>query len=155
MLFNDTMQQSVIAAIKNHWPNVVGIGLFGSVARGTTHENSDIDLLIVLQANTQLTRRLYTYWDECVEPTLPSNPWSPHFVIEPTDSSSLGSIWLEFASEGKILSDDSSKLATITEHIRELITKGYYQKMKAPGAPPYWRSINQKSETSVRRNGQS
>ena len=43
--------------------NLIGIGVFGSWARGDVTDGSDIDLLIVVEDCLALTRELYRRWD--------------------------------------------------------------------------------------------
>jgi hypothetical protein len=131
------MVRFVVAVVRRFWPNCVGIGIFGSVARGTTNENSDIDLLIVLNSGTPVFRGLYTVWDETVSRELPTGDWAPHFVECLSSEKDPGSLWLEFAHHGKILwSSDSFDCAL--ETVRSNIAAGIYYRRKEPGTPFYW-----------------
>src|SRR5690606_13998698 len=65
-------------------PKLVGVVLFGSVARAESHADSDVDLLLVFEAGTQIQREFYKTWDEIVpfdsrlSPQFVSLPHSPH-----------------------------------------------------------------------------
>ncbi len=50
--------QTLANCILGVWPECCGVGLFGSVAKGTAHANSDIDILIVLPPETRIVRSL-------------------------------------------------------------------------------------------------
>jgi hypothetical protein len=57
--------------------SLMGIVLFGSVARGAAREKSDVDLLIILDVNQEVTRRLYSLLEARRSPSVRSGP-CPH-----------------------------------------------------------------------------
>jgi hypothetical protein len=112
---------------------LIGVVLFGSAARGEQREGSDVDLLIVLQPSTPLNRKLYRRWDEAIpEPFL-----SPHFTHLPAHVEQAGSIWLEAAVEGSVLSDRGSRINRFLRRLREEMASGRLVRKSAYGHP-YW-----------------
>ncbi len=112
---------------------LVGVVLFGSVARGESREGSDIDLLIVLSQDQALGRKLYATWDE----RFGVNQQSPHFVHIPGTAADAGSLWLETAVEGVILYDRDGSVSRFLGRIRRLIASGKLKRRSVYGHP-YW-----------------
>ncbi|GEM_PF-1068566 len=113
----------------------LGIIFFGSRVTGQSTENSDLDLLIVLDDSVLLKRSLYQWWDEQhFESPYPVNP---HFVKLPSEVRQAGGIWLEAASSGKIFLDPKKKLSGFIKKLLEAIEKDYVQRAWSHGHP-YW-----------------
>jgi predicted nucleotidyltransferase len=134
---SDKEFSDVVGSIRKEWPSAVGIGLFGSVARGTANEGSDIDLLIVLQTGLAPSREYYSKWDATVLPDLPRGDWSPHFVECLPSDREPGSLWLEFACHGRNLWT-SEPFEQAVDRVRNEIAAGIYERRKEPGTPFYW-----------------
>jgi predicted nucleotidyltransferase len=102
-------------------PSIVGMVLYGSAARGTTTPNSDIDVLVVLSADTPLRRGLYNLVDQIkgIDPKV-----SVALVHLPASDSTPGGIWLEVASHGRILHDPSGSVREAIARLREHISAG-------------------------------
>ena len=128
---------TLVSRIRKEWPDCVGIGVFGSVARGTPHEGSDVDLLIALISGSVISRILYTRWDEFVAPELKNICWSPHFVECLRENASAGSLWLEFADHGKTLWT-TDVFERSFRSLRDEINAGKYERRKEPGSSFYW-----------------
>lgn len=128
-------------------PNLlIGIILFGSVARGEATERSDIDVLIVVDSSMKLNRALYRIWDqEMNSPQWNGYPLSPHFVHPPdfNDLSSVGSLWLEAALEGIILFDERRTISQILRTLRMYCLSGQFKRHMSHGVP-YWSSYAEK-----------
>lgn len=99
--------------------NVVGLLLFGSQARGDTHDSSDTDLLLVVDSNIKIERASYRHWDKVLPPDI-----SLHITHLPTNASDAGSLWLECALDARILSDPSGRIASFLLRAKEYITSG-------------------------------
>lgn len=112
---------------------LIGVVLFGSMARGESREDSDMDLLIVIRRSIPLTRGLYARWDERFAP----NEGSPHFVHLPLDAMDAGSVWLEAAVDGIVLHDVDEEVARFLGSLRRLIASGRLKRLSAYGHP-YW-----------------
>ena len=112
---------------------LLGVVLFGSVARGTSRAESDVDLLIVLETNQVVSRRLYSFWDDRVT----DSTLSPHFVRLPRRAGEAGSLWLEASVDGLILEDTDRRIARFLAGVRRLVAEGRWVRHSAYGLP-YW-----------------
>jgi len=125
-------------------PSLLGIVLFGSVARETANEVSDVDLLLVLDSSTPINRKLYRQWDEKFTGRkfgeMP-NDVSPHFSHLPEDPSSAGSLWLEVAIEAKLLWSANNQLEDTLRLLRKQISEGCFVKAYSYGVP-YWKKVS-------------
>ena len=133
----DTLRQ----LIEKQWGNqFIGLVLFGSAARGTLRQNSDLDLLLVIDGETPLTRSLYTSWDETLDEKAREifvREVNPHFVHLPTDPLRAGGIWLESALEGRVLFDRSGAIERFLQELRGHIARGGIERAAVHGHP-YW-----------------
>ena len=114
--------------------SLVGVVLFGSTARGTQREGSDVDLLIVLEPGVPITRELYRRWDSAVAR---SGAETPHFVSLPASVEAAGGIWYEAAMDGIVLHDPRHRLARLLSEIRRAAAAGIIRREVAHGHP-YW-----------------
>jgi len=113
--------------------SLVGVVLFGSAARGASRRESDVDLLIVLDPNQEVSRKLYSKWDERIT----EEALSPHFVRLPENPEAAGSVWLEASVDGIILQDTDGRISRFLAGIRRLIAEGQRSRRSAYGMP-YW-----------------
>jgi hypothetical protein len=113
--------------------SLMGIVVFGSVARGAARRESDVDLLIVLDVNQEVTRRLYSLWDDCFQ----GDALSPHFVRLPARAEDAGTVWLEATVDGVILHDRDGKVSRFLADIRRTTAEGHLSRRSAYGMP-YW-----------------
>jgi predicted nucleotidyltransferase len=97
-----------------------GLLLFGSRARGDSHDTSDTDLLLVLADEVRIERSLYRRWDEI----LPEGV-SLHIAHLPVSAADAGSLWLECALDARILSDPSGEIAAFLSKTKDYITSGH------------------------------
>jgi hypothetical protein len=111
-------------------PWIVGMVLYGSVARGTMTPNSDIDVLVVLSADTPLRRSLYNLVDEItgIDPKV-----SVALVHLPVSSGPPGGLWLEVARDGRILHDPSGSVREAMARLQEHISAGRSVRMTTHG----------------------
>jgi predicted nucleotidyltransferase len=122
--------------IQNIYSNsVLALVQFGSTVRGEARESSDIDLLIVLEPEITIDRKLYRIWDEGIAPDF-DLPYSPQFshLASPESPSSL---WLEVALEGEILFAKNATVQSMLSRIRERIASGEFVRKMSYGQP-YW-----------------
>jgi len=92
-----------------------GIVLFGSLARGEERQDSDVDLLIVLEDRVPITRSLYGRWDSA-EPG--DSAVNPRLVHLPEHNSMPGSLWVEVAMDGVIVLDPVGEISRALSRIR-------------------------------------
>lgn len=111
-------------------PSIVGMVLYGSVARGTMTPNSDIDVLVVLSADTPLRRGLYNLVDEItgIDPKV-----SVALVHLPASNMPPGGLWLEVARDGRILHDPSGSVREAMARLRDHISAGRSVRMTTHG----------------------
>jgi predicted nucleotidyltransferase len=111
----------------------IGLVLFGSHAKGRTTSESDVDLLIVLDSDAEISRALYWSWDElALDPLL-----SPHFVRLPVDTSRVEGLWCEVAIDGIVLWDPSFQVSRFLAAVRREILDGRVTR-KVSHSHPYW-----------------
>lgn len=124
---------AVLKAIVGEF-NPLGVVLFGSAARGEDRSSSDIDLLIVLDNSTPVSRDLYMRWDAILKD---GGKYSPQFVHLPSSGGDIGSLWLENSLEGEILYDRNHAIRDEFIKIRSQIAEGRYQRRISHGHA-YW-----------------
>ena len=130
----------VAKEISNHYKDkLLGLVLFGSVARGTQRPSSDVDLLLILSDSVPIQGKLYREWDLFTE-QLKFEKYSPHFVHLPKDTQNVGSLWLEVALEGRVWIDKESKVEKQLSEIRQLIAEGVFERSYVYGVP-YWKKV--------------
>ena len=116
--------------------DLLGVLLFGSVARGEPRDGSDIDLLIVVSDALPLTRRLYERWDEGPGSRVDER-YSPHFVHLPAAAAEAGSIWFEAAVDGLPLCDEGGRISRTLARLRRAMAEGRLERRQVYGHP-YW-----------------
>jgi predicted nucleotidyltransferase len=114
--------------------DLVGVVLFGSVARGEQREGSDVDLLVVLGRAIAITRSLYRRWDEARPGDERVNP---HFVHLPPPGAAPSSLWIEVALDGLVLHDPRGDLAPCLSALRRALALGVVRPGMAHGQR-YW-----------------
>jgi len=114
--------------------DLVGLMLFGSVARGEQREGSDTDLLVVLDDTRAISRSLYHVWDEA-RPA--ADRVNPHFVHLPPQGSTPTSLWIEVALDGIVLHDPQGTLARRLSGLRRRLASGAVRPGLAHGQR-YW-----------------
>lgn len=107
----------------------LGLVLFGSKARGDYHDNSDIDLLVVVSNQIPITRDLYRKLD--------SLDFALHFAHMPDSPLGTGSIWLECAVDGKVIVDPSQNIGKMLSKLRTLFAEGKVVRKETHGQW-YW-----------------
>jgi Nucleotidyltransferase domain/HicB family len=129
-----TVLPAVLAAEKTAGDALVAIVLFGSWARGTQSDQSDIDLLIVLDKEFPITRGVYRSWETHA---MSAGKCEPHFVTLPSDINYVTGLWAEIALDGVVLSDDSARLHRYLVQVRRALVDGKLLSRKSHGQT-YW-----------------
>jgi predicted nucleotidyltransferase len=130
-------------------PDLVGIVLFGSVARGSAGEGSDIDLLLVLHPSGSLNRDLYHRWDTFARRTGISKRLSPHFCRLAESCESTGSLWFEVALEGIVLWEREWTVSRFLARMRHYMLENNVRRKLSYGVP-YWVKGNAEQQTGRR-----
>ena len=116
---------------------LVGVVVYGSWARGEATTDSDVDVLVVLDASVALTRDLYRTNDAA------SLSWTEHPVqiqivrMPDADGGVGGGFWPEIALDGIVLFERGVVLSRQLVGIRRAIADGRLVRRTAHGQP-YW-----------------
>ncbi len=117
-------------------PNLVGVLLYGSWARGEATAASDIDALVVLEASRPIARALYREWDR-TPLEHDGHAIEVHFVSMPVSDGAPGTVWLEAALDGIVVIDPDGRIARHLGRVRREIAAGARVRRRAHGQP-YW-----------------
>jgi hypothetical protein len=125
-------------ALGIHGPDLVGVVVFGSWARGEAGPGSDVDVLIVLEPTHALTRSVYRAWDERTT-TWGDHTVEPH-VVQLAEHSVAGSVWAEVALDGLVLFERDLRVSRQLARIRRDIAAGKLVRRSVHGQP-YWAEV--------------
>jgi hypothetical protein len=126
-----TAIQAAQAAVAS---SMLGIVLFGSYARGSHTDASDIDLLIILDPEVKINRTLYRSWQNHAQGV---ERCEPHFVSLPDPEKKLTGLWAEIAIDGQILWERNNQIQYLLVKIRRAIIEGKLVSKKVHGQT-YW-----------------
>lgn len=116
--------------------SLVAVVVFGSWARGRLAASSDVDLLIVVDRDVTIARRLYRDWDRAPL-DWEGHPAEPHFVHLPEPGTSPGSLWAEVAVDGIVLFERDFVVSRALAEIRQRIASGRLVRRTIHGQA-YW-----------------
>ncbi len=116
--------------------NLVGVMVFGSWARGGATESSDVDVLIVVDSDRQITRDLYREWD-MTPLRWEDRAVEPHFVRLPEADDRVSGLWAEVAIDGMVLFERDFYLSRRLAALRGRIAAGDVVRRWSNGHP-YW-----------------
>ncbi len=108
-------------------PDLAGLALFGSVARGEEFPDSDLDLLLVMVDSRPIRRELYTRWEKDVAAIAEAHftrEVTPHFVHLPARREEAGGLWLEVALDATVLWERGRELSDALRAIRAYSASG-------------------------------
>lgn len=117
---NDAATLVIDEARRDFGDSFKGLLLFGSRARGDSHDTSDTDLLLVLADDIRIERSLYRHWDQILPEHI-----SLQITHLPSSAEDAGSLWLECALDARILSDPSGEIASFLSKAKGYITSGH------------------------------
>lgn len=115
---------------------LVAVVGFGSWARDELSENSDVDLLVVVEPEVAITRDLYRKWDQR-ELTWGGHPVEPHFVRLPRPGSRFSGVWAEAAVDGVVLFDRDLLVSRRLVELRRRIAEREIIRRESHGQA-YW-----------------
>jgi hypothetical protein len=129
------------AKLGDHWENSLrGVVLFGSAARDELTQNSDIDVLVVLDQSTRIDRELYRRWDQRY-PNLSHQGHlvSVHFSHLPNRHQllELGSLWRELAIDGIVLWEKDKCISQVLRELRIALLEHGVKRRSVHGVG-YW-----------------
>lgn len=118
---------------------LLGVVLFGSLARAEQRADSDVDLLVVLEPSVPLTRALYRPWDE--RPlTWSGRRVEPHLVRLPGSGSRLTPFWAEIALDALVLFERGLAISRRLAAMRRELLAGRLERRTTHGRP-YWAEV--------------
>lgn len=119
--FRDPVDEFVEEATKKQAKNVVGIVLFGSVARGEADRTSDIDIQVIVEDDlVEARRELHDVRQDIQHRKFDGNRYNLQLLVESVDSARrYGEKLQEIFSEGIVLYS-----TTRFEDVREVIFHG-------------------------------
>ena len=116
---------------------LLGVLVLGSWARGEAAATSDIDVLIVIDSRTTLTRDLYRSWDR--EPLMfDRRAIDAHFAHPSAAGAAPTAVWCEAAVDGVVWYDRDGAIAIRLGEVRRAIAEGRVVRAFAHGQP-YWK----------------
>jgi predicted nucleotidyltransferase len=115
---------------------LAGVLVLGSWARGEAAATSDIDVLIVIDPRTALTRDLYRVWD-AVPLSFEGRSIDAHFA-HPSAGAVPTAVWCEAAVDGILWYDRDGAVARRLGEVRRAIAEGRVVRAFAHGQP-YWK----------------
>jgi predicted nucleotidyltransferase len=126
------LSDTVGRALEQLGPAVVAVAVFGSWARGEAGPSSDVDVLIVVAREVEITRTLYAPWDN-EDLTIEGRRVEPHFVQVRVAGDPISGLWAEIALDGAIVYDPDLALARELSRIRRAILGGEIVRRSAGG----------------------
>jgi predicted nucleotidyltransferase len=115
---------------------LVGLVAFGSWARGDLTDESDVDLLVVVEQSVAIVRPLYRPWDEH-RLSWDGRPVEVHIVHLPEPGETPRGFWAEAALEGIVLFERGLTLSRRLVEIRRRVAAGEISRRHAHGRA-YW-----------------
>jgi predicted nucleotidyltransferase len=130
---------TVTRAARLFGDRLVGAVAFGSWARGTATDASDVDVLVILERDVPLTRDLYRAWDE--DPVAwDGRRVEPHFVHLPDPDETTAGLWAEVAVDGVVLFELGLRVSGRLGGVRRDIAAGRIVRRLVHGQP-YWTAV--------------
>jgi predicted nucleotidyltransferase len=117
--------------------DLLAVVAFGSWARGEESDESDVDVLVVVDDRIVLERDLYRRWDRDGL-ALAGRAVDVHVAHLPDPDRFSPSVWGEVAIDGVVLFERSLDLSRRLGEVRRRIVAGEVVRRLAPGGQPYW-----------------
>ena len=119
---------------------LVGVVAFGSWARREMRDQSDVDVLLVVEDGQDIHRQMYRCWDE--SPVFwNGHPVEPHFVHLPPPGRRMSGLWAEVAVDGVVLFERDLRVSRRLVEFRREIASGRVSRRRIHGQP-YWVGVD-------------
>lgn len=115
---------------------LVGVVAFGSWARREMRDQSDVDVLLVVEDRQDIHRQMYRCWDES-SVFWNGHPVEPHFVHLPPPGRRMSGLWAEVAVDGVVLFERDLRVSSRLVEFRREIASGRVSRRRVHGQP-YW-----------------
>jgi predicted nucleotidyltransferase len=112
---------------------------YGSWARSQARPDSDVDLLVVLDQRSPITRDLYRRWDER-RLEVEGHEVEPHFVHLPAMKKTGSGLWAEVALDGILLFERGHDVSRYLARVRRDVIEGRLVRRTVHGQP-YWAEV--------------
>lgn len=122
LLGKKELAQAVIRAAGIFKSDLIAIVAYGSWSRGEQSQESDLDLLVVIDESVSINRALYRQWDQG-EHISGDIMVDPHFVHLPKIDEGISSVWAEVALEGIVIFERGFELSKYLVASRRLINR--------------------------------
>jgi len=120
--------------------DLVAIVAYGSWARGEAVAGSDLDVLVVLEADVSITRALYRDWDGHPPIAWDGHVVDPHFVHLPDEKGGTAGAWAEAAIDGIVVFERGLRASRRLAAIRRDVLAGRLVRRVVHGQP-YWSEV--------------
>lgn len=118
---------------------LTGVLVLGSWARGEAAASSDIDVLLVVDATSPLTRDLYRAWDAGAV-VFDGRAVDAHFTHPSAAGAVPTALWCEAAVDGIVWYNRDGALTHRLGEVRRAIAEGRVVRAFAHGQP-YWKGV--------------
>jgi len=141
----DELRRDIIKQVKDFYSdNLLALAIYGSYAKGTAREESDLDIIIILKKAIKGRQRYVEFNQINDQQGLEVNP----VIFDIDEAKNFHLIYLSFLGALDIVEDNFGILETIQRKLIELFEKGVIEKKEIMGIT-YWR-INDDKEVSKR-----
>lgn len=117
-------------------PELLGLILYGSRARGEANAGSDWDFLLLIDATRSLNRQLYRWWEEQSEGSLPPEI-EINFTHLPESLGVATGFWSEIALDGIVIYERNFVASQYLNRVRRSMAEGRIVRRTAHGQA-YW-----------------
>lgn len=117
--------------------SLLGVVAFGSWARGEASSASDLDILVIADGQTPISRALYRGWDAGPDLSWDGHEVTPHFVHLPPRAAAVSGLWAEVATDGLILFERRLVVSRHLASVRRRLLDGELSARVADGQR-YW-----------------
>jgi len=139
------LRRDIIKQVKDFYSdNLLALAIYGSYAKGTVREESDLDIIIILKKAIKGRQRYVEFNQINDQQGLEVNP----VIFDIDEAKNFHLIYLSFLEALDIVEDNFAILETIQRKLIGLFEKGIIEKKEIMGIT-YWR-INDDKEVSKR-----
>lgn len=117
--------------------SLLGVVAFGSWARGEPGGQSDLDIMVVADAEVRIARDLYRQWDDRPRLEWDGHSVEPHFVHLAAEDAAPSGLWAEVAMDGIVLFERRLTVSLRIARLRRQILAGRISRRVVHGNP-YW-----------------